>query len=148
MGTVTSTQTDPTGLKITTKAAVTFVWDLASGSYIPRVGTLDATRDFVGGGCTSHATYHGTLGGMDGHLLVNSGTYSGEGTKMADYVGTSMCGATPEAVTLSEDIKWWPSAIEIFFVKPNGDLQDSFDEVNPDSGQEIKAEWLFVRVPG
>jgi len=131
----------------TTTADVTFVWDVVHTWYNVSRGTLYVVRDLNSGGCTGHWTYQGDLVPMDGQLLINSGTYLGEGSKMVDIVGQITCGSAPEASTVTDDIKWWPSAIELFFVQPDGSLQDSFHETNPDTGIEVRADWLFVRAP-
>jgi hypothetical protein len=148
MGTVTSTTTEPGGLTITTSADATFVWDIVNGWYIPGSGMMTATWDIVAATCHTHGVFQGPLGGRDGQIIVNSGIYLPEGQKMGDYVGTATCAAgAPEPFTRSDDINWWPSPLDLLFVKPDGSLEDSFDETNADTGKEVKAQWRFVKAP-
>jgi hypothetical protein len=147
-GNVTSTKTvADLGFVTTTTADVTFVWDIVNGWYNVGEGTMSAIRDLNSKGCVGHWTYQGDLVARDGQILVNSGTYLAEGSKMGDLVGTNGCGGASEASTVTDDIQWWPPSLELFFVKPDGSLEDGFDEVNAQTGVENKAQWLFVRVP-
>ncbi len=110
-------------------ATVRFVWSADQSQYVVDNGTFFASHDQKNPGgatCEIHTTLDGTLGPMDGAILIQAGSYYPYGLTSGMFVGTTSCtsdGAV-EPLTISDSANWWPTDQ----LKPNSVRDDGVFE--------------------